>query len=207
CRWCDTPYTWNFIGTEFEHDDGVRFDRRVEQCRLNVEEVRDVVLGHDCQDLVLTGGEPLLQQSALVGLIDALQAAGQRSRVDVETNGTLCPSGAFDDRVDNYVVSPKLENSRVKDSLRLRDDAMTFFAHSVKSYFKFVVGRQEDLGEVLAWIERFGLKRDRCYLMATARDAEELARRGPEVAAWSARTSLRYSDRLHLRLYGGGRGV
>jgi organic radical activating enzyme len=207
CSWCDTPYTWNFIGTEFVHDDGLRFDRRVEQCVLSLEEARDKVLAHGCDDLVLTGGEPLLQQAALASLVDALRGAGRRTRVDIETNGTLCPSAAFDERVDNYVVSPKLENSRVQLSLRVRDEAMLFFSQSNKSFFKFVVSQPDDLEEVLHWIDRFGLVRERCYLMASARNAVELEVRGPQVAEWSAQTSLRYSDRLHLRLYGAGRGV
>lgn len=207
CSWCDTPYTWNFIGTEFEHEDGVRFDRSVEQCSMNIEEVRDKVLAYRCDELVLTGGEPLLQQAVLAGLIDVLRGTRKGLRVDIETNGTLCPSAAFDERVHNYVVSPKLENSQVRDSLRMRDEAMSFFAQSGKSFFKFVVSEHRDVEEVLTWISRFGLARDRCYLMASARDLGELEKRGPQVAAWSAQCSLRYSDRLHLRLYGAGRGV
>jgi 7-carboxy-7-deazaguanine synthase len=207
CRWCDTPYTWNFQGTHFEHDDGRRFDRAKEQVAASVGQLVSLLVDYACEHLVLTGGEPLLQQPAFVSVIAELRNRGRHPKVDVETNGTLVPSSPFDELVSTYVVSPKLENSGVPEALRIRDEAWRFFAESEKAVFKFVVGSRPDALEVQALLENYRIDKDRCYLMPSARTEGELQERAPEVAAWCAEFSIAFSDRLHLRLFGSGRGV
>ncbi len=62
CGWCDTAYTWNWTGTKFEHDDGVKFNKESQMVTMDVLDVIDIVGSLNCRHLVLTGGEPLLQQ-------------------------------------------------------------------------------------------------------------------------------------------------
>lgn len=207
CNWCDTPYTWNFEGTDFEHEDRTKFNRNREQVSLGVGELAAILQKFSCDDLVLTGGEPLLQQAALHALVQELRFRGRKPRVDVETNGALLPTVEFDTMVRTYVVSPKLSNSGVRASLRIRDEALAFFAKSQKAFFKFVVSQREDLSEVRALRTALQLDGARCLLMPAARNEAELSERAHEVAAWSAELAVAYSDRLHLRLYGSGRGV
>lgn len=78
CTWCDTPYTW----------DRGRFDLRAESRRMSQIEVWDAVRSIAADLVVISGGEPLLQQHRLVWLADMCRAAGRR--VEIETNGTVC---------------------------------------------------------------------------------------------------------------------
>ena len=58
CTWCDTRYTWDWDN----HD----YDREV--VALDAEDVEQRILGFRCPHLVITGGEPLIQQKALAPL-------------------------------------------------------------------------------------------------------------------------------------------
>ncbi len=193
CRWCDTPYTsW--------HPEGVR--RRVP-------ELVDEALSSGVRHVVVTGGEPLLQRE-IKALSAGLRGAGLH--VTVETAGTIDPS--FE--CDLLSLSPKTGNSDPSDRhhdrhRELRSD-LTPAARLLKRFpehqLKFVVEGSEDLAEILEMLDRLGgVERGRVLLMAQGRSAEEVAQRAPAVAALCLEHGFRYTPRLHLDLFGGGRGV
>src|SRR5215212_7889785 len=70
CIWCDTDYTWNWVGTRFPHvNDAIpgyrKFDKKIWIAECPVEEVAALVQGFTGRNVVLTGGEPMLQQPGL----------------------------------------------------------------------------------------------------------------------------------------------
>lgn len=206
CQWCDTPYTWNWIGSTHEHQSAIKFDKAREQSRLFIDEVVALVRRFDCSNIVLTGGEPLAQGEGLQHLLEGLTSM-QPYVVDVETNATLIPDAGLDAFIGTYVCSPKLANSGIVAKHRLKADALAWFANSHKAWFKFVVQDAADLDEVNALVSEVGLRKDRIFLMPQALSFDELTRNERKVAALALEHGYRYSDRLHLRLYGGGRGV
>lgn len=207
CSWCDTPYTWNWSGTSFAHDGARKFDPREQTLELSVPEVVAWVRRWPCRRLVLTGGEPMLQAHDCAELVRALRALEPRQAVEIETNGTLVPPAEFDAVVDQYTVSPKLENSGVERSLRLRQEALAFFASSPKSVFKFVVAGRDDVDQVGELARQHGIDPDRIYLMPRASSAEALVALSPEVAEVCLSHGYRFSDRLHIHLFGNRPGV
>ena len=67
CQWCDTDYTWNWEGTPWKHerdgDPGYAKFRKSEQIiQRTPAEVAACAERFPCRHLVLTGGEPLLQE-------------------------------------------------------------------------------------------------------------------------------------------------
>ena len=61
---------------------------------------------------------------------------------------------------------------------------------------------------ILALLAELGdVDPSRVLLMAQGRSANEVARRAPAVAALCLEHGFRYTPRLHLDLFGGGRGV
>ena len=204
CVWCDTPYTWRFAGHQAPHRDERHFDRQTEQVRMEPQALAEAIRAAPCRALVFTGGEPLVQQR---GLVQALRALGPGYTVDFETNGTLAPTPELDELTTTYVVSPKLANSGIEPALRLREKALRAFLDSGKAWFKWVVADPADLAEIEALALRLKIPDERMILMPEGTSPSELLDRAPRVAQAALSRGWRYSDRLHVHLYGGGRGV
>ena len=192
CAWCDTPYaSW-----------------RPEGSRRSVDELVAGARASGCEHVVITGGEPLLQRE-LPALTLALTSGGHH--ITVETAGTLAP--AF--RCDLLSVSPKTSNSDPEGRFRERhralraslDPLVELLARHPEHQLKFVVRGEEDIGEVLELVERAGAGTRRVLLMPEGRTAAEVAGRAAAVARLCLRHGFRYSPRLQLDLFGGGRGV
>ncbi len=210
CAWCDTAYTW----------DWKRYDETRETVALPADAVLRRVLelasggatpsgvAHGVgqrriQTVVVTGGEPLIQQRELVPLLTALKAAGMR--IEVETNGTLVPLEVAG-LVDQWNVSPKLANSGNELAAREVAPALAWFAAVPGAFFKLVVAEPTDLAEAAALIARYGVPRERVLLMPEAADGETLAARSPWVVAQCQMTGFRFGPRLHMALWGAARG-
>lgn len=192
CRWCDTPYTsW-----------------RPEGFRRTVRELVGAATAAGLRHVVVTGGEPLLQRE-LAALTDALAANGHH--ITVETAGTLARSFTC----DLLSLSPKTSNSDPDGPFANRHRLLRANLHSIAELLarfpdhqlKFVVREEADLVEILDVVARVGASRDRVVLMPEGRTAEEVAARAPLVGRMCREAGLRYSPRLHLDLFGSGRGV
>jgi 7-carboxy-7-deazaguanine synthase len=207
CSWCDTPYTWNWSGSAYVHESAPKFDAAAETVELDAVEAAAWVLRWPCRRLVLTGGEPLLQASECRRLIEHLRSVDAKYVVEVETNGTLVPPPELDSVVDQYTVSPKLLSSGVERSLRLRHEALQYLARSQKSVFKFVVSDAADAEQVAQLEVEYQINPDRIYLMPQGTTPVRLEGLRPSVAAACLARGYRFSDRLHIHLFGNRPGV
>jgi 7-carboxy-7-deazaguanine synthase len=212
CVWCDTDHTWNFEGTPWKHEkdaiQGYAKHRKEDVIiEMGIEEIAGKVRGFGCRRVVLTGGEPLLQEDGLVELMAALREDGEEWFFEVETNGTKMPGEGFLGAVGQMNVSPKLANSGMGAELRLKPDVLSGLAGTGKAWFKFVVQGEQDIAEILTLLETAGIPVERVILMPEGRTVEEL----DKVAGWLAERcrdlGFRFSDRLHVRLWGDRRGV
>ncbi|MEP0775780.1 MAG: 7-carboxy-7-deazaguanine synthase QueE [Acidobacteriota bacterium] len=192
CAWCDTPYaSWKPEG----------------QLR-SVDEVAAAARQAGVRHVVVTGGEPLLQRE--IGPLTAALAQ-QGHHLTVETAGTVAP--AF--TCDLLSVSPKTSNSTPPGPWRRRHEQrrldraplQALLAAHREYQLKFVVQDAGDLPEIEALVGELGAARERVLLMPEGRSAVEVAARAPAVAALCLRHGFRYSPRLQLDLFGGGRGV
>lgn len=209
CHWCDTPYTWNWEDSSFEHIDGVRYSRRESIIDLEVPELARRLNEFPCSNFVFTGGEPLIQESDWLDLMERLiEYPGSRSRhFEIETNGTLAPGERFLELITQINVSPKLENSRVDASKRINSGSLRRLVESEKADFKFVIASRSDWTEIESLITTIPLPRDRVFLMPKANTVAELETNQRFVAEFAREQECRFSDRLHLRLFGARRGV
>jgi organic radical activating enzyme len=212
CVWCDTDYTWNWVGTKFPHqNDGTpgyqKFDKKewISDCPLEM--VVELIRTLPCLNVILTGGEPLLQQEALAALMVQLRQENPAYRFEVETNGTLVPTAAFEAGINQYNVSPKLENSGNTRKLREKPAAYQFFSANPKATFKFVLASENDLQEVLRLIELYEIPENQIWLMPEAANRPELALRRRWLVELCKSHGFNYSDRLHVEIWGGKRGV
>lgn len=209
CIWCDTDYTWNWAGTRFAHvKDGQpgygKFDKQACIAEMSVAEVAQAVQQYPCKNVILTGGEPMLQQPALAELMAAL---GEAYWFEVETNGTLLPDPEFEARIHQYNVSPKLANSNNPQKLRERAKAYRYFVGSPKAHFKFVVAKPPDLAEVLGLIARYRIPPDKVYLMPEGTNEASLAEKQAWLIEACKQHGFWFTSRLHVLVYGNKRGV
>jgi organic radical activating enzyme len=88
----------------------------------------------------------------------ALARGAKGVRVQVETNGTLAPIPELASRVDLWVVSPKLANSGMNYSARIKPDALAALVTTGRAAFKFVVSDPDrDLDEIAQLVTEYEL--------------------------------------------------
>jgi 7-carboxy-7-deazaguanine synthase len=192
CTFCDTAYTW----------DWERYDPTVE---LRHEAVAAVVAELEAMALelvVVTGGEPLLQQRSLVPLAEQCRARGWA--VEVETNGTRIPEPRLVGLVTQWNVSPKLANSGVALADRIRPEVLAAFQATGRAVFKFVVASEDDLDEVAAVVEGHALAP--VWVMPEGADPATVLERSRRLADPVLLRGWNLTPRLHVLLWGDQRG-
>lgn len=204
CIWCDTPHTWNWFGTPFEHTS--KFNPKQEVTLLSCDQALQQILeiGQQVKSLVISGGEPLLQQNKLIPLLSQLKA--QDWYIEVETNGTVVPESGFLNLVDQVNCSPKLSTSgKDNDGKRICREALLALSQSPKTIFKFVVKYASDMEEVNQLIAEYAMRE--VYLMPEGQTKAEQENNQDFVANLAAISGLNFSPRLHVLIWGSKRGV
>lgn len=191
CWFCDTPYTsWYPEGDS----------------RLWEDVVREVA-AFDVEHVVVTGGEPLMQDE-VVPLSESLKELGLH--VTFETAGTVfLPVAA-----DLMVVSPKMANSTPDatdwserhNRVRNNPETIRRLLDQFECVFKFVVESRADVEDIIAWCSQFPrVTSSQVWLMPQATTAEQLHEKLwlPGVAK---EHGFRFTSRLHIEQYGNARG-
>lgn len=212
CQWCDTDYTWNWEKTPWKHEnDSKPGYKKFKKTEYIIEpthtEIAEEILKYQCANLVITGGEPLLQQEAFCELLELLKLSTPHLHSEVETNGTQIPTEKFDTLVDQYNVSPKLANSGNSESLRIKPDALHYFAKSNKAWFKFVISSELEIDEITHLIKTYSIPSNKVILMPEGRTIDSLNRKRLFVADICKQQGFRFGDRMHIQLWGEKRGV
>jgi len=185
---CDTPYSW----------DWQRFDHRAEATRVQTTEVARTI--PSAPMLVVSGGEPLLQRSALAAALPSLRMRGFR-RIEVETNGTVDPQGL---KVDQFNVSVKLANSGVSCDRRLHPEVIHALRVTGRAVWKFVAAEPGDLAEVEQLASGFGLAP--VWVMPAGEDPDTMLASAQRIANDVVRHGWNLTLRSHLLLWGKARG-
>lgn len=194
CTWCDTRYTWDW--------DAYDYSKEVE--KVGVPDVLRRVKEHPSRRVVITGGEPLLQQRALVPFLAGLP---EDFAVEVETNGTLLPLEALLRRVTQWNVSPKLSNSGEPRDRAVAPAALGALRDTGRAWLKLVVASEEDAVEAATLVDETRWPRGRVLFMPQASARERLLALAPRVKDWSRAHGVAASPRLHVERWDGRRGV
>jgi len=194
CSFCDTPYTsWNPEGVQ-----------RSWQSVLND------VLQYDCEQIDITGGEPLLQPD-VVPLTQALREAGRF--ITIETAATVSRPVV----ADLMSISPKLANStpspasgkwaEIHERLRENADVVRHLCDNYRYQIKFVIDSPSDIEDVERWLDRFSsIERECVWLMPQAITAVALAEKNVWLGELAESCGFRLSPRLHVEQFGNVRG-
>ena len=207
CSWCDTNYTWNWQGTPWKHESDEKFSKAEYIVELDPQDAAEIITSYSCQNIILTGGEPLLQQPAWAELIKHLRALDSNYRFEVETNGTQLPNEFMDSAINQWNISPKLSNSNNDEKLRIKPDALSYFSNKENTWFKFVIQNEVDLEEVQLLEKTYKLPKHKILLMPEGRTEKTLEEKRLWLADICRDHGYRFSDRLHIQLWGSKRGI
>lgn len=157
----------------------------------------------DNTHLIITGGEPLLQQREIIKLVEMLPS---NRIIEIETNGTIMPDPFLWGRVQ-WNVSPKLNNSGMPAHKRIHEDVIRRLA-KLDSQFKFVIANETDLKEVwLSYVFAMDLAMSQVWLMPAADDRQSLNEVSQVVIDLAKKYSVNFSNRLHIQLWNKKTGV
>jgi len=152
----------------------------------------------------LTGGEPLLHED----LETVIRVVRRPSlHVEIETNGTVAVHPALDPLVEQFNVSPKLAHSGNDATLALVPERLEAWAAEPRAWFKFVVATPADLAEIVALQTRYGIAADHLFVMPEGTASSILRERSRWLAEEALERGWRFTDRLHIHLYGDTRGT
>jgi 7-carboxy-7-deazaguanine synthase len=193
CIWCDTKYTWDWSHYDYER----------EVTDMTIPQIQEQISRFDTKHCVITGGEPLLQQTKLIPLLSNLK--NKDYFIEVETNGTIFPSDMLERFVDRWNVSPKLKNSLISKQHREVQRCMEYFAKNSKAYIKFVICNQADISEVNTLIGKYKMNSPRIILMPEGNSAAEIMKKSKWLAEICLLNGYRLSVRLHTLVWSGAR--
>jgi 7-cyano-7-deazaguanosine (preQ0) biosynthesis protein QueE len=193
CTFCDTPYTWRWE----DHDPAVELTTREVAGVLDELEAMDVGL------VVVTGGEPLLQQSHLPPLLRPLRA--RQVEIEIETAGVIPPTPDIVELVTRFNVSPKLANSGNDLERRYRPEVLRALQATGKAAFKFVAVDASDLDELAVMVAECGLTN--VWVMPEGTDPATVVDRSRALIEPVLARGWNLTTRLHVLLWGDRRGV
>jgi 7-carboxy-7-deazaguanine synthase len=189
---------------------------------MGLDEIVEEVQSHgDADHVVLTGGEPLIHDSA-VTLLERLDDLGYHTTV--ETNGTIYR----DAPIDLASISPKLASSTPTaerdpkgegewaerhEERRLDYEALAALVDEYDTQLKFVVTGPGDMSEIeelvaeLREVASGPVGDSDILLMPEGMTRDELDRHRGEVAELAMEYGYRYTTRLHVDLWNDAPGT
>lgn len=192
---CDAWYTWDATRKEFWTEHHV----------LTFNDVFDYMQKHFCRRLVITGGEPFLQKSAIEQFLSKCPVD---YAIEIETNGTIPPGYIIASSPQVQInCSPKLKNSSNTREKAIAPDALQEINGCPNSNFKFVVMDYDDLTEIEYIIDEYELSHDKVIIMPEGTSAEVLSNRLKLLVDWVRDKRFRITPRLQCFIWGNKRGV
>ena len=184
CSWCDSKYHKKAIIIE-------------------ISDLAKKLNAYKCSRLVITGGEPLIQQKELIKLLGRTMF----KEIEIETNGTYIPGVELDKFITQYNVSVKLSNSNNKEELRLVKGPLYYFSIKENAIFKFVVDTKKDLKEIEDLMEKYPIKKDKVYLMPEGIDRAIILKKSISLIETCKALGVNFSPRLHVMIWNNKRAV
>lgn len=179
CSWCDSKYTW----------DPKQADNKVSDLMTLVKQIKK----YPCKHLVITGGEPMLQQDKIKALLEKLPGY----TAEIETNGSI--ESKITDLVEQINCSPKLKNSgNPSYPLSLKPT-------NKKVLYKFVVQKRADVAEIKAYVKKYKLPKERIWLMPEGTTKSAIEKRSKWLIEVCKKEGYNFTPRLHIMLYGNQR--
>tara|TARA_R100000700_G_C3178731_1_gene154674 strand:- start:6585 stop:7343 length:759 start_codon:yes stop_codon:yes gene_type:complete len=153
----------------------------------------------------LTGGEPMIQQRALLKFIEAfIEKYDFTPIIDFETNSTIKPDERWvKDYRATFTTSPKLTTNGDPEKKTYKPEVLKWHKEN-GSGFKFVINASEDIDEIWRKYvddDNVKLPKERIWFMPCSGSREEHVKNAPAVAEYAKAMNVNFSPRLHLLIW------
>ncbi len=198
CTFCDTPFaSWTPEGDTMTPD-----------------EMLTAVDRFESRHIVLTGGEPMIQQD-VAELCQKLKTETAKRHITIETAGTVF----VELQCDLMSISPKLGNSTPDAALagswlqrheatRERIQVIDQLINRYDYQLKYVVGCEADLDEITAHLDQLKMfSADRVLLMPEGIEQAVLEQRATWLEPLCKQLGFVFCPRRHIEWYGNKRGT
>ena len=182
--------------------------------KLTFEEIAEIFESNGYKDqlkagaiLKYTGGEPLVQQKALLEFTDFIFDRWKfKPRIDFETNATIMPLSEWKEKYHTtFTTSPKLSSNGDSEDKRYKPEVLKWHAKQSltnHSSFKFVVRNEQDVAEIFEkYIRAFDIPRSKVWFMPMCGSRAEHIEVAPAVAELAKEYGVNFSPRLHLLIW------
>jgi organic radical activating enzyme len=170
---------------------------------LNTECINAIKAG---ANLIITGGEPLMQQKNIVEFIKFVRAEyNNNCYVEIETNGTIIPNEDLLSLVNQWNCSPKLLNSGMAVNKTYNAEAIVLI-NKYNAAFKFVISSEKDWTEVESLYLKI-VDKKKVWLMPSGSSQDDLIKTKEVVAELAKNNFLKFTNRLHIEIWNKKTGV
>lgn len=204
------------MGTQFDkelHNEATWRCDTVEVWMNGKSKPYDEILPEDCVNaikngahVILTGGEPTMQQNALIGFIEYVKTKiNFNTFFEVETNGTILPQKEIYPLIDLWNCSPKLKSSGNDISQTYKPEVISFL-NKTNAIFKFVVSNIKDWEEIIEHYLQI-VDKQKVYLMPAGEDQNLLEKNKLFVVELAKQNHVNFTTRLHIDIWNKKTGV
>lgn len=196
CSWCDSAFTW----------DSARYNLREEITPRPVDEILAEL--PRCDEVVLTGGEPLMHQNNPDWATLLRRLASRSIFIAVETNGTIAPNPTTQTFIGHYSISPKLANAG--EHKRGQSPQLAEWPQAIRfrnACLKVVVSNAADVIAAGNLADRHGWPRWNTWVMPEGTSTAAILANFREIVEEALRQELNVSQRIHVFAFGDERGT
>lgn len=193
---CDTQYTWDKKIREYwQESEDWTYQETISRISRSWKEKFGENKNKE-RRLVITGGEPLLQQ----GKIARILAFIPDWKVEIETNGTISPIPEIGNCQFN--CSPKLGNSGNSLEARYKPKVLKFINSLPNSWFKFVAVEPKDFKEIDEIVKDCDIDKSKILIMPEGHTAEEVYKHAETLMETISARNWRITLRNQLLWFG-----
>jgi 7-carboxy-7-deazaguanine synthase len=155
--------------------------------------------------VIITGGEPLMQQKNLVEFIKWIKDnINPNTYFEIETNGTIEPNAEMQSLINQWNCSPKLSNSGMSLQQTYIKNAIDTL-NKLNTIFKFVISNINDYEEIKNTYK--GIDKNKIWLMPAGSNQSEIKKSKKVVADICKKEYLKFTNRLHIEIWNKKTGV
>lgn len=194
CKWCDTKYTWKKGLTDYK----ARSDEWI------IGKLRNLNKNANIRNIVITGGEPLLQQNQLARLL--ADDFFKNIEIEFETNGSIKLQKPILTLIQKkqkpvtFNISPKLKDSGNKSyEIQTYPSSILKFVYVSKNSEKLINKFLMDYSNNTAKIPVF--------IMSEGTTVASMSKKYQNAIRYCTKQGFRLTPRLHIYLFGNSRAT